>query len=186
MEKKHIMTIEELVNYNNQVRKATITLGQMETRIIENAIEIATGYLSKMQDVCELGRDVLNTQFISVWAREFEMEWIKAWSEKDGDLSYYDAIDSFAEKKFQEFKRDHGVYDEPPAKKAMLVQFLLTARVAVTDKQPSDMEQDEAIELAINKIKNHLDDYLIADNLDGCYDDVDAPYDPETDLNINE
>jgi hypothetical protein len=68
----------------------------------------------------------------------------------------------------------------------MLVQFLLTARVAVTDKQPSDMEQDEAIELAINKIKNHLDDYLIADNLDGCYDDVDAPYDPETDLNINE
>ena len=71
--------------------------------------------------------------------------------------------------------------DQP--KKAYLVQLVLTTRI-VADKD-IDKDSDEGCikltDMAVEKIKSNLDDYLSIENLEDIYDDVDCPYDPETD-----
>ena len=68
-------------------------------------------------------------------------------------------------------------------KKAYLVQFVVTTRI-VADSN-IDKESDEGCikitDMAIEKIKKNLDDYLCLDNLEDIYNDLECPYDPETD-----
>ena len=68
-------------------------------------------------------------------------------------------------------------------KKAYLVQLVLTTRI-VADKD-IDKDSDEGCikltDMAVEKIKSNLDDYLCIENLEDIYDDVECPYDPETD-----
>ena len=76
----------------------------MEHRIITmNAIEIASNILSRMQNVCEFGREVIITHYICHWAEEAEKKWQEE-RKKHDEISYYDFIDSFAEEKFTEFE----------------------------------------------------------------------------------
>lgn len=72
---------------------------------------------------------------------------------------------------------------EPQPKKAYLVQLVLTTRI-VADKD-IDKDSDEGCikltDMAVEKIKSNLDDYLCIENLEDIYNDVECPYDPETD-----
>lgn len=72
---------------------------------------------------------------------------------------------------------------EPQPKKAYLVQLVLTTRI-VADKDINKDSDEGCIKLtdmAVEKIKSNLDDYLCIENLEDIYDDVECPYDPETD-----
>ena len=76
---------------------------------------------------------------------------------------------------------------EPQPKKAYLVQLVLTTRI-VADSS-IDKSTDEGCikltEMGIEKIKQNIDDYLCLDNLENIYNDVDCPYNPETDEKQN-
>lgn len=64
-------------------------------------------------------------------------------------------------------------------KKAVLVQFVLTTRIIVD----SSMSDEDVANKALEKIKKNSEDYLIIDNLEGIYNDVEVPYDPDLDEN---
>lgn len=102
------ITISDLVKLHNDNNEKQISEDDMLFRINENSIEIAINFLGKMQDICEFGRDTLIRDFIVVWSKEAEVQWIQR--NKDEDLSYYDFIDEFAENKFNEFKEEYGEY----------------------------------------------------------------------------
>lgn len=179
--KKQIMTAEELVaEYKNKGIAPEMNLGFMETRLQENCVEISMNVLSRMQNIADMGRDVLIRDFISVWAREAEMEWIADYEKNIGECSYYDFIDSFSERKLQEFRE---VYDTSitPKKKAMLVTFSITSRVVVNESAMPEVEEEDAVKKAIENIKNNPDGYICYDNFDSIENDTECPYDPETD-----
>lgn len=64
-------------------------------------------------------------------------------------------------------------------KKAVLVQLVLTTRIIVD----SSMSDEDVANKALEKIKKNSEDYLIIDNLEGIYNDVEVPYDPDLDEN---
>lgn len=68
-------------------------------------------------------------------------------------------------------------------KKAYLVQLVVTARVVADSSIDKDSDEGciKITDMAIEKIKKNLDDYLCLDNLEDIYNDVECPYNPETD-----
>lgn len=41
-------------------------------------------------------------------------------------------------------------------------------------------EEDDAVNLAMDKIKGSVEDYVCYDNLEQCVDDIECPYNEET------
>lgn len=83
-----------------------ITQEIIEGRVVSNAIEIAMNNLEAMQDAHICPREVLTAQYISDWAKEFEMHWLNLPDEdEDGnEPDYFEEIDKFSAKKLEQFK----------------------------------------------------------------------------------
>lgn len=63
-------------------------------RIIENAIELASGYIEPLQERCAIGRDALISHCIIPWAVSAEQEYQTRLA-ANGEVEYYDFIDAF-------------------------------------------------------------------------------------------
>lgn len=76
---------------------------QIITRIVENAIEISDGNLTKLQNHFEkiMGRGNIIENFIVPWACEAERLWEES-STLNEEIDYYDFIDQFTLKKMEE------------------------------------------------------------------------------------
>lgn len=72
---------------------------------------------------------------------------------------------------------------EPQPKNAYLVQLVITTRIVADSSIDKDTDDgcSKLTEMAIEKIKQNIDDYLCLDNLEDIYNDVECPYNPETD-----
>lgn len=71
-------------------------------QIAENAMEIACDVIEEMQDVCDIPRGRLFTEYIYPWAAEAE----EILSSDDKYEEYYDFITGFAKKKLEGFKKE--------------------------------------------------------------------------------
>ena len=177
MEKK-IMTRQELIALG--VKNGIMNEADMDTRVKQNAVEISMLILKDLQDLEVLDRTTLITSYIEKWSREAEQEWFESDANVYGE--YYDFIDAFAERKLKEFRQEFGFDPKPePAKKAKLVTFEVTTRVIVNESAMPEVEEEDAIQKAIEKITSNPDGYLCYDNLSWIEDDKECPYNPETD-----
>lgn len=68
-------------------------------KLIENAIEIAMNTLPKLQNILDMGRDRIISDYIVKWSEEAEIEYQRLVEENDGQYPYYDFIDEFSERK---------------------------------------------------------------------------------------
>lgn len=178
---KQIMTSKELVEeYRRTGIAPEMSSEYMETRLQENCVEIAMNNLRDMMNIADIGRDTLLRDFISVWAREAEMEFIANYHENAGNYSYYDFIDDFSEKKLEEFRKAYDKNYEP-SKIAKLVTFEYTTRVIVNKNEMPEVEEEDAINSAIEKVKHTILNDLCFDHCTEVVNDEECPYDPETD-----
>ena len=72
-------------------------------RVIENCIELSFNAMSYLQDTLDIGRDAIVNNYIIPWAMEAENEYQEKLT-ADGQCSYYDFIDEFAQRKMDELK----------------------------------------------------------------------------------
>jgi len=172
------VTPEVLAGLHKTLLKAEISVDDMVSRLQENAIEISMNNLQEMQKITALSRGTLINNYINDWAKEAELEWIGIWVDNGYCDEYIDFIDDFAARKLKEFKEKFGYKDTAPTKVAKLVSFYPTTRVVVDIKDiPAGKDADEAaIDIAIDKIKNNVDEYICAENCDLCEDDEECPY----------
>lgn len=66
-------------------------------------------------------------------------------------------------------------------KVAKLVSFNVTARVIVKKSDMPEVEEEDAINAAIDKIKDNIEDYIHFENVEEVQNDIEVPYDPEID-----
>lgn len=172
------VTPEVLAGLHKTLLKAEISVDEMVNRLQENAIEISMNNLQEMQEITDLSHCTLINNYINDWAKEAELEWIGRWADNGYCDEYIDFIDDFAARKLKEFKEGFGYKHTAPTKVAKLVSFYPTTRVVVDIKDiPAGKDADDvAIDIAIEKIRNNVDDYICADNFDLCEDDEDCPY----------
>ncbi len=72
--------------------------------------------------------------------------------------------------------------NKPDASKvAVLVDFGIRTRVIVDGDVNGNYDEDKAVEKAIEKIKNNIDDYIIGDNFIETFEDNEFPFDPTND-----
>lgn len=176
---KNIMSFNELVEYGKQ---HGIAEQYMRIRIQRNAIEIALQILPQMQEIsaCDkfgIDSNIMIDDFIEKWSREAEQRWFESKESQYGE--YYDYIDAFAQEKLKEFKEEF----EPkvPQKKAKIVTMTLQTRVVINESAMPEVEEEEAIQKALENIINNPDGYICYDNVDTIEDDIECPYDPEKD-----
>lgn len=176
---KNIMTFDELKAFGE---KHGVESCYMRNRVQENAIEISMNILAEMAEYSDLSRNALIDIYIDKWSREAEIEWLG--SNHEGNSEYIDFIDAFSKRKLEEFKQErfmrHNI-EERQKKKAKLVTVSITTRVIVDSNEMPECEEEDAMNKAIEKIKNDPEGYMCWDNVEDVFDDEDCPYDPETD-----
>lgn len=86
-------------------------------------------------------------------------------------LRYYELIHNYCTYQLEK-------WDEIASKKkvAKLVSFVVTTRVVVNENEMPEVEEEEAIEKAIEKITKNPENYIIFDNLDQCQNDSECPF----------
>lgn len=89
-------------------------------------------------------------------------------------LRYYELIHSYCT--YQLEKLEKMDENESNKKVAKLVSFVVTTRVVVNENEMPEVEEEEAIEKAIEKIKKNPDQYIIFDNFDQCQNDSECPF----------
>lgn len=78
-------------------------------KLIENAIEIAMNNLRELQNILDMGRDRIISDYITKWAEEAETEYQQTLIENGGEYPYYDFIDEFSERKLNEVKSKYPI-----------------------------------------------------------------------------
>ena len=173
--KNQIPTIQEVIKIGEA---HGVQEGYMHNRLMQNAVEISIDILSEMQDISGLGRDVLLANYIEPWTREAEVRWFT--STENYNQEYLDYIQNFAQEKLKEFKEEFE-QKKYPVKKAKIVTMTLQTRVVINESAMPEVEEEEAIQKALENIINNPDGYICYDNVDAIEDDTECPYDPEKD-----
>ena len=122
--------------------------------------------------------DLTEKYFID-WAKtikeKFENEIAPQWSAR-----YYELIKNYCEAqicKLIEKKKSL----EPPQRVAKLVTFEYTTRVIVNKNEMPEVEEEDAINAAIKKVKSTILNDLCFDHCVDVVNDEECPYDPEND-----
>lgn len=86
-------------------------------------------------------------------------------------LRYYELIHNYCTYHFKKMAENAS-----KKKVAKLVSFVVTTRVVVNENEMPEVEEEEAIEKAIEKITKNPNNYIIFDNFDQCQNDSECPF----------
>ena len=147
--------------------------------LIIDVANYATPSLIDLYDKTLTKNDVVEKFAIS-WAttikEKFEYEAAAQWSAR-----YYELIKNYCNARIMELAEMHK-----PNKVAKLVSFHITTRVVVNKNEMPEVEEEDAIQKALEKLNANPSDYLIQDNFDDCINDDECPFGTfEEDLIIN-
>lgn len=122
--------------------------------------------------------DLTEKYFID-WAKtikdKFENESAPQWSAR-----YYELIKNYCEAQIHKLIEEKKSL-EPPQRVAKLVTFEYTARVIVNKNEMPEVEEEDAINAAIEKVKSTILNDLCFDHCIDVVNDEECPYNPESD-----
>lgn len=143
-------------------------MGNIDLKALENDVKnFSYPLVNKYMKMTEV---VATNTFFKPWAdiiaSKFEHEKSEQFS-----LRYYELIHNFCS--YQLKKMEESANKKKVAK---LVSFVVTTRVVVDENTMKEVEEEDAIAKAIDKICSNPEDYIIFDNVDECINDGECPF----------
>lgn len=126
-----------------------------------------------------IDKNEIAEKYASNWAKifkeKFEHETAVQWSNR-----YYEHLNTFLDAQVLKLA------SEMSGKVAKLVTFSVTIRVVVDKNEMKEVEEEDAIKAAIERIKKdgnpNIEHWICFDNNEGVYNDEDCPFNPIDDI----
>jgi hypothetical protein len=140
-----------------------IDLKALETDIKNYSYPLVNKYI-KMNEV------VATNTFFKHWADIIALK-LKHEKGEQFSLRYYELIHNFCSYQLKKMEESAN-----KKKSAKLVTFVVTTRVVVDENTMKEVEEEDAIAKAIDKICSNPEEYIIFDNVDECINDEECPF----------